>query len=61
MEVRQGDTLYQIHVENPAGISRKVRQVILDGKELPDNRIPLLKDGEEHRVHVVMEESATNR
>ena len=36
------------------GGSRGVRQVMLDGKVLPGNEIPLLGDGRQHQVQVLM-------
>jgi cellobiose phosphorylase len=53
---RQGETLYRIRVENPQGVQRGVREASLDGKPLPDGRIPLLGDGREHEVRVIMGE-----
>jgi len=51
---RDGETVYQIRVENQSGLSRGVRQVTLDGKVLPGNEIPLLSDGRQHQVQVLM-------
>jgi len=51
---REGETTFQIRVENPSGVSRGVRQVTLDGKVLPGNEIPLLRDGNQHQAHVLM-------
>jgi len=49
-----GETVFQIQVDNPAGVNRGVKQVTLDGKALPGTEIPLLGDGNEHRVEVLM-------
>jgi len=51
---RDGDTSYEIHVDNPGGVNRGVRQVILDGESLPDGAIPLLGDGRKHKVEIQM-------
>lgn len=51
---RQGSTYYEIHVENLEGVSRGVRLVSVDGSALPDARLPLLADGQRHRVVVQM-------
>jgi cyclic beta-1,2-glucan synthetase len=51
---RDSETIYQIRVENPSGVNRGVRQVTLDGKNLPGNEIPLLSDGGQHQAHVLM-------
>jgi hypothetical protein len=51
---RYGETVYEIGVDNPAGVNRGVRQVILDGVVLPGGVIPLLDDGRPHQVRVLM-------
>jgi cyclic beta-1,2-glucan synthetase len=51
---RNGATVYRIRVENPLGVSRGVKEVMLDGEVLPDQGIPLLNDKHEHRVSVRM-------
>ena len=56
IEYRYGKTLYIIRVENARGVCRGVRQVILDGRDLPDKAIPLHDDGETHYAHVLMGE-----
>jgi cyclic beta-1,2-glucan synthetase len=47
---------YEIAVENPAGVSRGVRSVALDGQTLPDGaeRVPLVDDGRTHEVRVIL-------
>jgi cyclic beta-1,2-glucan synthetase len=50
----RGETRYQVTVENPQGVQRGVAVVELDGKALPDGRVPLADDGSEHQVRVVM-------
>jgi cyclic beta-1,2-glucan synthetase len=51
---RDGETTFQICVENPSGVNRGVRQVTLDGKVLTGNEIPLLSDGGLHQAYVLM-------
>ena len=51
---RVGETSFQINVENPSGVTHGVKRVTLDGKVLAGNEIPLLSDGGEHAVHVLM-------
>jgi cellobiose phosphorylase len=51
---RDGETTFQIKVENPSGVNRGVRQVTLDGKVLPGNEILLLNDGGQHQVQVLL-------
>jgi len=47
---------YEIVVENPCRVSRGVIYAELDGKALPDSptRIPLMDDGETHKVRVIL-------
>jgi cyclic beta-1,2-glucan synthetase len=52
---RFGRTPYLIHVENPDGVNRGVKQIMLDGVSLLGKRIPLTDDGLQHEVRVLME------
>jgi cellobiose phosphorylase len=45
---------YRIDVQNPGGISKGVRQLIVDGSEIVGNMIPLFKAGTTHEVTVIM-------
>jgi cellobiose phosphorylase len=54
MTYRYGQTVYEIRVENPEGISRGVRTITLDGQPLPEKAIPLADDGRPHQVTVVL-------
>jgi len=49
-----GETSYQVRVENPDGVNRGVKQVTLDGELLSGGDIPLLSDGRQHRVRVLI-------
>jgi cyclic beta-1,2-glucan synthetase len=51
---RNGKTIYRIRVENRDGLNRGVKQVMLDGKALPEGEIPLADDNKEHEVYVQM-------
>jgi cyclic beta-1,2-glucan synthetase len=51
---RCGQTTYEIQVQNPEGHQQGVKQVTLDGRTLPDGKIPIQDDGRKHRVRVVM-------
>ena len=51
---RVGETTFQIHVENPAGVNRGVKRIELDGVILRGNEIPLLSDGGQHQVNVLL-------
>ena len=54
VDYRFGATNYIINVENPEGVNRGIWQVLLDGNPLPDKLIPLVDDGQQHAVYVVM-------
>jgi cyclic beta-1,2-glucan synthetase len=49
-----GAACYLIHVENPERVNRGIVQVLLDGKVMHDNLIPLVDDGRQHEVNIVM-------
>jgi cyclic beta-1,2-glucan synthetase len=50
IDYRYGRSVYSIEVQNPHGVSRGVRDVLLDGAPIPDGRIRLLDDGATHAV-----------
>jgi cyclic beta-1,2-glucan synthetase len=53
-EVREGEAVYEIQVENPEGVCRGVQRIELDGRRLDTPEIPLHDDGLRHRITVVM-------
>jgi len=55
---RHGATLYEIAVENPKHRNRGVAEAWLDDARVDAQAIPLLDDGAEHRLRVVMGEPA---
>jgi cellobiose phosphorylase len=50
-------TVYRIRVTNPEGISKGAVRILVDGKEIEGNRLPLFTDGRIHRVEAVMNRS----
>jgi hypothetical protein len=54
MRYRRQKTTYAITVENPDAVCRGVRQLSLDGVDLPSRAVPLADDGGEHVVRVVL-------
>ncbi len=48
------EVTYKIRVENPEGVNKGVKGVTLDGKDRPGMDIPLLDDGGEHAVHILL-------
>jgi cellobiose phosphorylase len=51
---RFGSTHYSISVKNPDGVNQGIQQVLMDGDVLTDSNIPLLNDGKQHDVQVLM-------
>ncbi|MCE7987838.1 MAG: hypothetical protein DYG89_42275 [Caldilinea sp. CFX5] len=47
---RYGQAVYEIQVENPAGIDCGVHRLTLDGEPIAGNAIPLVDDGLSHQV-----------
>ncbi|AUG58790.1 GH36-type glycosyl hydrolase domain-containing protein [Acetivibrio saccincola] len=45
---------YVITVKNPDHVSKGVKKVIVDGKEIEGNTLPVFNDGKEHTVEVIM-------
>jgi cyclic beta-1,2-glucan synthetase len=54
LSYRFGKSIYLVQVENPQGVQRGVRQIALDGISLTENKIPLIDDGNQHNVRVLM-------
>jgi len=54
VDYRFGSTHYKISVENPSGVNRDVRQILLDGIPLPTGLISLMDDCQPHEVRVMM-------
>ncbi len=54
MTYRVGRTTYAIRVDNPDRVSRGVRQIMLDGADMPSGSIPLVDDAQPHQVTVVL-------
>jgi cyclic beta-1,2-glucan synthetase len=52
IEYRFGTSTYRCRVENPHGVEHGVREVWLDGEQIPS--IALHDDGRPHEVRVVM-------
>jgi cyclic beta-1,2-glucan synthetase len=49
-----GESAYRIQVKNPDHVEHGVVQLLLDGKQLNKNSIPLIDNGQEHEVVVIM-------
>ncbi|MTI56996.1 GH36-type glycosyl hydrolase domain-containing protein [Geosporobacter ferrireducens] len=48
------NAVFEIDVKNPEGICKGIKQVLLDGKEIEGQIIPVLEDGKVHNVQVIM-------
>ncbi len=46
------NSTYTITVTNPKGVSKGVKVLTLDGKEIEGNKVPILNDGKNHSVGV---------
>jgi len=53
--IRHGGATYEILVENPSRRCKGIAQVTLDGSPATA-RIALVRDGQRHKVHVIMGE-----
>jgi cyclic beta-1,2-glucan synthetase len=56
IDFRYGKTLYQIRVENPSGVCRGLVEIRLDGNLLLSNEIPLVNDGQNHQIKIILGE-----
>lgn len=54
MTYRHGSATYRIAVENPDGVERGVKSVLLDSTPRENRTVPLADDGREHEVRIVM-------
>ena len=48
------NSIYHILITNPKSVNRGVEKILLDGKEIEGNKIPLCMDGKEHSVIVAL-------
>jgi cellobiose phosphorylase len=54
LSYRYGQTIYDIKVDNAAGVEQGVQAVFCDDQPLADHQIRLKDDGQRHEVRVVM-------
>ena len=52
----KSDALYEITVSNPEGVERGVRRVVVDGRQIKGNVLPIVRAGATVRVEVEMGE-----
>ena len=55
VDYRFGAAHYKINVENPNGVNQGIKDISVDGKILSDHLVPLVDDGRQHEVHVLMD------
>jgi len=48
------DAIYKIHIKNPWGVNKGIREIMVDGKLIAGNVVPIFGDGRIHEVNVVM-------
>jgi cellobiose phosphorylase len=46
--------VYEVVVQNPQHVCKGVRAMVVDGKSIPGNIVPIFDDGARHRVEVVL-------
>jgi cellobiose phosphorylase len=49
------DTVYNIKIQNPEGLCRGIKKLIVDGTTIQGNLAPIFNDGKEHEVIAVLE------
>jgi cyclic beta-1,2-glucan synthetase len=54
LSYRHGEALYEIRVDNAAGVERGVASVEMDGRPMPEGIVPLERELVKHRVTVRM-------
>lgn len=47
-----GETIYDIQVDNTAGVNAGIQQTYLDDQTLADGKIPLATDGKRHQIFI---------
>ena len=52
--LRDGATVYRVHVENPRGVTRGVVRALLDGRPFDPPLLPRVHDGQTHEVRLTM-------
>jgi cyclic beta-1,2-glucan synthetase len=52
--VRDGPTVFHIHVDNPRGVNRGVAQTLFDGQPVDPPLLPRVQDGRTHEVRLTM-------
>jgi cyclic beta-1,2-glucan glucanotransferase len=56
--LRDGATVFHVHVENPGGVSRGVARALFDGQPFDPARLPRVQDGRRHEVRLIMGQAA---
>jgi cellobiose phosphorylase len=45
---------YKIEVQNPDHVSKGVKRILVNGKEISSNTVPILEKGKAHSIQVIM-------
>jgi cellobiose phosphorylase len=48
------NAIYNIHILNPQGNSKGVAEMLVDGKKIQGNMLPIYNDNQEHHVEVTL-------
>ena len=54
IQYRLPKTLYRIMIKNPEGVNQGVKKILINDKEFPEAYVPLVDDGREYMVEVIM-------
>jgi hypothetical protein len=52
--LRDGATVYHVHVENPRGVGCGVARALLDGEPFDPTTLPRVQDGGTHEVRLTL-------
>jgi cellobiose phosphorylase len=48
------EAIYDIEFSNPTGISKGIKEILVDGKPIKSNLVPVFSDGKTHKISVTM-------
>jgi cyclic beta-1,2-glucan synthetase len=54
LDVRDGATVFHVHVENPRGVNRGITQALLDGQPFDPPLLPRARDGRTHEIRLTL-------
>ena len=54
LALRDGATVFHVHVENPRGVNHGVAEASLDGQSFDPPLLPRVRDGRTHEVRLIL-------